>query len=312
MRTLKLWICHNWEVALALALAWTLAGWLGAQSEMGLRTPSRAVGYNQPETAQPPAAAPLPNAPANPFGAAVATPSAPPAPAEYTQGAPGTPSSQGQAEAAPSDELGSGGATVDPFSRPVEEEITEEVVARTDLSEHGSVIGQIFSSQEHIERMLGNDPTFIYESKGRRDPMIIPWIRREFDLRQLMDAAHQAETEGRFADAMNAYHRVVNEYAGTRSAGDAATAIQRLERQLSTRMSVAGTLQPEVILPHEVSANLTGILYDDMNPNCLIGDNIYGEGDKIPNYDVTILSIQEHAVTFLYRDQQFTVPVVTN
>lgn len=311
MKALKSAIDLNWDVCLALLLAWALAGWLGAQG-------------TEVNTFPPPFPSPPPSAlDSGPSAPDVGPPDAARffgAPSSDAAPQPADSAEQGGeiAEGAP-EGAGSPGTVPlsrnDQFARPVEEEITEEVVARTDLSEGGSILSQIFSSRENIERLMGNDPTFVYASEGRRDPMIIPWIRREFDMRRLMEEGSAAEREGRFADALKAYHRVVNEYAGSRAAGEAQAAIQRIESLAQRTVASAdsgGLASPEVLLPHEVAQSLTGILFEESNPNCLIGDNIYSEGDTIPNFEVTILDIQQDAVTFLYRDRQFTVPVATN
>lgn len=216
-----------------------------------------------------------------------------------------------QQTARPTGSTGYRNGNVDQFARPVEEEITEEVIAMTDLSEEGSVIGRIFSNQAQIERLLGTDVTFIYNSDGRRDPMIIPWIRREFDMQVLLDVAVAAERAGQYQVALEAYYTIVNEYSGSRAAGDAALGIQRIEGLV--QVAADGTPgEQQIILPREIAQGLTGILYEDSAPNCLIGDSIFGVGETIPNFEVTILEINNDNVVFLYRDHTFTVPVVAN
>jgi hypothetical protein len=200
----------------------------------------------------------------------------------------------------------------DQFARPVEEEITEELIAATDLTNEVSYIDRLFSSQEQLEQLLGTDAVFIYDSEGRRDPMILPWIRREFDIRQTMEFAHAAEEAGRLQDALAAYQTIVNEYSGSRAAGEAAEAVGRIEAQIRIMAVGGGITEPQYYLPQEISEGLTGILYDATQPNCLIGDNIFGEGDTIPNFDVTILEIRESEVVFLYREKEFIVSVAVN
>lgn len=208
-------------------------------------------------------------------------------------------------------------AEADQFARPVEEEITQEIIEQTDLSEAGSsIIGQIFQSEEQIRRLLGADAQFIYRSGQRRDPMIIPWIRREYDRQQLLAAAQEAEQAGDVATALQSYRQLREGYAGSREAGVAQEAIARLEARLIPSQTVAGTSSaPQAVtvsLPMEVARGLSGIIGAPGAYNCLIGSEIYAEGDKIPNYDVTISEIRQDAVVFEYQSQQFTVPMVMN
>jgi hypothetical protein len=205
--------------------------------------------------------------------------------------------------------------SANPFDRPVGEEITQELIQATDLRGEGtSLINQIFDSEEHIERLLGTNPTFIYSTPDLRDPMIIPWIRREFDRYNLIEFARAAEQSGNYPVALEHYRDIFDRYYGSPEAGEAEQAIARIEALMQGLDSTA--LQPsvhsQVALPHEIRLGLRGILFEPTNANCLIGDSIYGEGDVIPNYDVRIVEIREEAVVFEYLNQEFTVLVAVN
>ncbi|MBN1477494.1 hypothetical protein JXA47_12130 [Candidatus Sumerlaeota bacterium] len=205
--------------------------------------------------------------------------------------------------------------TANPFDRPVGEEITQELIQATDLTGEGtSLINQIFDSEEHIERLLGTNPAFIYSTPDMRDPMIIPWIRREFDRHNLIELARAAERSGNFPAALEHYRDIYDQYYGSPEAGEAEQAIGRIEAMLQGVNSAAiqATAQSQVTLPHEIRLGLRGILFEPTNANCLIGDSIYGEGDVIPNYDVRIVEIRQEAVVFEYLNQEFTVPVAVN
>jgi hypothetical protein len=286
----------------ALAMSWLFAGWLGAQAVQidaaGTSMPNEHIQAQSIER-NPQAQATIPGsipgviaqAPVIPTGTAPVNRVAQISgeenmiPGALPQGAPNQ------------------------FARPVDEEITEALVAATNLTGEETIMDRIFSERSRIEQLLGNEAIFVYDSDGRRDPMIIPWIRREFDVANLLEQGRRLEREGNLSEAIEAFAIIVNEYGGSRAAGEAAEALARITPQMRTSVAMG---QVQVVLPREIAQNLTGIIDDDVRPNCLIGDNIYGEGDVIPNYDVTVLEIRQDAVVFFYRDQEFTVPVAVN
>ena len=54
----------------------------------------------------------------------------------------------------------------------------------------------LFKTQEDVRKLLGDEPRFVYSPRNLPDPMIIPWVRRDVIVREMMEAAQEKIKQG--------------------------------------------------------------------------------------------------------------------
>jgi len=176
----------------------------------------------------------------------------------------------------------------------------------------------LFAKLEDVEKYLKKKPDYIYPVGEMRNPMVIPWRRREIIANQLIDAAQKALDKSEFDRVGEICSRVMQEYPGTENAKTAEKL--RVEAQLrndrlkppddvntsKTPTSVKPTHKP---FPEEVKSRITGIIWSE-KPQVLMGDEILDTGKSVPGYpDVIIKRVEKRAVVFGYYDEVHTAPV---
>jgi hypothetical protein len=142
---------------------------------------------------------------------------------------------------------------------------------------------KLFQSEQDIERLLGTKPRFVYDPKDFPDPMIIPWIRRDVLVREILDVARKQAAQGNFATAKELLTRALRDYPDSRHISAVRDEIKKIEDM--ERRGIAAVGQQEVILlPSWVSSHTNGILWSEEKPLVLVGDVLLSEGDEVPRY----------------------------
>jgi len=164
-----------------------------------------------------------------------------------------------------------------------------------------------------LQRMLGDNPPFVYDPADRPDPMLIPWTRARVMFKELDQIAQQAIAEKNWPMAEMAYRRMLtlesDEYRQKGTLG-----LQQLEdlvaQDQDTRLPGSGRSR-EARLPPWIAANTNGVIVDGDQSMCLVGSFILKVGDIVPRQpvDVTVVKIEPAAVHYKVLDKTFVVKV---
>lgn len=171
----------------------------------------------------------------------------------------------------------------------------------------------LFKTDEDVRKLLGEEPKFVYNPGDLPDPMIIPWVRREVIVRELLDMAQKGIKEGRLEEAKKYLEEILREYPGSRHIKEARASLEKVQKMLAEGYGPEGVRAPQVLLPAWIASHTSGVIVDKQNPTksvVLIGDSILKAGDHVPNYDeVVVGQISEKQVIYQYQGRKFPVVV---
>ena len=180
-------------------------------------------------------------------------------------------------------------------------------------SEEPEMPETLFRTEEDVRKLLGEEPKFVYNPRDLPDPMIIPWVRREVIVRELIDMAQEKIKEGYLQEAKKYLEEILKEYPGSRHIKEARTQLNQVKKMLAEGYGPEGVRRPRVVLPAWVVSNTSGVIVDQQDPTqsiVLVGDAILQVGDKVPDYDeVAVDQIKEKEVIYLYNGRKFPVVV---
>ena len=177
-------------------------------------------------------------------------------------------------------------------------------------------------------KLLTSRKPFLYDGKGRPDPMIIPWVRTEIVTNEQIAQARQYVTDAeiltdfeakkaRYLLAIQELDRVIKSDPTSRYGKDA-QALKDKIRALIEKIPAAGatptpatTKPPE--LPPWVASNTRAIIYDASpkhDSTVLVGDDMLRVGDVVPKYpEVKVLQIDLRSVVYEFKGTMVTVKV---
>ncbi len=180
-------------------------------------------------------------------------------------------------------------------------------------SEEPEMPGTLFRTKEDVRKLLGEEPKFVYDPRDLSDPMIIPWVRREVIVRELIEMAQEKIKEGYLEEAKKYLEEILKEYPGSRHIKEARTQLNQVKKMLAEGYGPEGVRRPRVVLPSWVVSNTSGVIVDQQDPTqsvVLVGDAILRVGDKVPDYDeVVVGEIKEKEVVYQYHGRKFPVVV---
>jgi hypothetical protein len=171
----------------------------------------------------------------------------------------------------------------------------------------------LFRTEDDIRQLLGERPTFVYDPRNLPDPMIIPWVRREVIVGELIEMAKENIKEGELQKAKKYLEQVLKEFPTSNRTTEARAELNRVQKMLDEGYGPEGVRQPRVVLPAWVASHTVGVIVDQDNPAqsvVLVGDSILKVGDQVPNYEgVVVDKIEDEKVTYRYNDKTFPVVV---
>lgn len=168
-----------------------------------------------------------------------------------------------------------------------------------------------------LRRLLSaEETTFVYDHGNRRDPMLLPWTHFRHTASMAIKAGEKANNDKNLSLAQKSFETALRLAARMEASGFRLKAmtdlIKRAEkgvkhiesekirrsRELEAIEVAEGKKEPE--LPKWVRANTTGVLYSPNNPMCLVGFDILGIGDMVPDQplNVKVQKIDKLSVTF--------------
>lgn len=165
----------------------------------------------------------------------------------------------------------------------------------------------IFADPTLAQRILTRRgrPPFQYDAKGRKDPMILPWVLKEklstefiaqarVYIKRAESTTDRKSRNAQYELAIKELDRVLEIDPTGRYAADARTLKQQIQEKLGPDGG-PGTVGPEV-LPPWVVANTKGIEADRSSKQdhvVLIGENRLHVGDTVPEHpDVKVVEIR--------------------
>ncbi len=185
----------------------------------------------------------------------------------------------------------------------------------------------IFADPAIVAKLLVPRKVFLYDAKGRRDPMIIDWIRTEIVNSELMaqaqtyiaEATQTTDPEARKARYLLAIQELdrVIKTDPTSHQGKQAQAMKDKVRALIDQTTRAAQKSAEVTKPPElppfVPANTRAIVLDQSprhNHLVLVADDLLRVGDVVPKYpEVKVVEINRNTVVYEYKGTRVTVMV---
>lgn len=163
---------------------------------------------------------------------------------------------------------------------------------------------------------------FVYNPKGKPDPMLVPWTRLRVMLEEYIRIAEEAVKANQVERAQRAYIaglQLIN--ATVDPWGPGSKTLDEFREKILTGMQTVkvsaaamGALAPGGFnavaeLPSWVKDNLTGVVFSPTDPVCLIGPYTLHEGQEVPNQsmEVIVQKIDFDKVTFKVLDQTYVV-----
>ncbi len=186
----------------------------------------------------------------------------------------------------------------------------------------------LFESKEAQEFLLGEHPKFIYIPEGT-DPMIIPWVREQIVVAELLSDAEEAFKRAKDAnnkttaqeDALPKVARILESYPSAPNATQAKQLKVQIETFINTMENPVtdGEKKPTpttfVKLPPWITTNTHGVVLDLENPAdsvVLVGDYVLRPGESVDRFPtVVVKEVRSQQVVFEYQDHEFLVIVNT-
>lgn len=171
-------------------------------------------------------------------------------------------------------------------------------------SEESGISRNLFDDP-NVLRMLGEDPRFVYGSVKRPDPMIFPPTRNAAIYAELSLEAERAIEAGNLEAAAVAYKQILD-LNDRRYSAEVRSKIAQINAMLGAELAAASTDEEIIVeLPSWVRENTRGVLFEEDEPMCLVGDFLLKVGDEVPSYpNVRIGSIDKRQVTFSVSDRE--------
>jgi len=178
---------------------------------------------------------------------------------------------------------------------------------------------------EGLRRLLGETPDFVYDHRGHRDPMLLPWTHFQGTAAQTLYDAQVALQTGNLEGAEKGFNEVRRIGRWLDANGFLLSAMKKTlekalgglrsveEKRLKTieeeyaRMVAEGEAVPE--LPPWVAANTRAVLYSTDLPLCLVGPYVLAQGEAVPlqPVEVTVEKIEPMAVTYRVQGDTFVI-----
>lgn len=176
-------------------------------------------------------------------------------------------------------------------------------------------------SKAEMDTLLGSDPSFIYDSGDKADPMLVPWTHvrvRSEEFRRVAEAAIKAKdwrkAYDNYANAVRMLDTLPPSWIQMKSLVElrqkSALDLENLKRMIPPGMVMAiASQEGEARLPEWVKGNTTGLILSPRDPVCLVGPYTLRVGDMIPGQDmpVVVYKIERDTVTYKVKDKLFPV-----
>jgi len=192
---------------------------------------------------------------------------------------------------------------------PTEEQATVMIEEKPEVS-----LTDIISTKSGLKRLTGESRLFPYNSlrKERRDPLTIPWVKKDVDAQNLFNKALDYKNKGEIRKAIATLKVLLNNFPDTSWAGKAKDELNKLDKLIKSGQFPGGEeiSAPIVKLPDELRTKLSGIIWDEEEPMIILADRVLHEGDVIPELNVTVVKINKSEVVYLYKKTFFRVPLV--
>ncbi|MFP4381627.1 MAG: hypothetical protein ACLFUS_14090 [Candidatus Sumerlaeia bacterium] len=173
---------------------------------------------------------------------------------------------------------------------------------------------------EKMRRLLGEDPTFIYQPKVKTDPMLVPWSRLRVISEEAGRLAEAAQAGARYEDAMAAYAQVLYLLESAPENWAQNEKLIALKKDLEENVGDLEEIRQrggfpsandtgEAKLPIWIQNNTRGVIADEGTAVCLVGTHTLHPGDIVPDPStlVVVEAINEETVKFRVRDKIFEV-----
>ena len=186
----------------------------------------------------------------------------------------------------------------------------------------------IFADPAVARKLLYGRKAFIYNIRGRRDPMVVPWVRTEIVNKEhlaqaqafLSDAERQADRETKRNLLLLAVGELdsVIKSDPTDTFGKTAQALKNKARATLDKIQItSGTPPPEATkapeLPSWVASITKAILYDESPKHdhvVLVGDEVLHVGDVLRrDPKIKVVQIDRSQVFYEYGKARFPVKV---
>ena len=186
----------------------------------------------------------------------------------------------------------------------------------------------IFADPAVAQKLLFGRKPFVYDAKGRPDPMIVPWIRAEIigteHLNQALVYVREAEAStdvetkrSKYIQALEELDQVVKADPTAVLGKNAQTQIDKI-RVAMEKIPPAGvvvtptpTKPPE--LPAWIVANTRGIVFDQspkQDHRVLVGDDLLRAGGTVPKFpNVKVVEIKREQVVYEFQNTRIPVKV---
>ncbi|HUT24256.1 MAG TPA: hypothetical protein VM492_07950 [Sumerlaeia bacterium] len=177
-----------------------------------------------------------------------------------------------------------------------------------------------------FRKIIAEDAEFIYNPRGREDPMTLPWTRDQVKSKELMEIAEYAIASKKWDEARSVFTQIMELVAALSArnlvTGDLeqarAEAIEGLTRvselETEAREAEIAAKAPEdrpPELPNWVRIHTSGVIVDAKEPYCVVGEFILKINDLVPGQaeDILVKHIERDVVLYEVRGTPFPVRV---
>jgi hypothetical protein len=177
-----------------------------------------------------------------------------------------------------------------------------------------------------LRRLLGENPDFVYDAHGRRDPMLLPWEHLRARATALLGEADRALKFGNLDLAERLYGMVretvaeaerqqlpgqesFDKFREQADAGSQKVLLEKQQHVMGSGTSAGPGVKLVVPLPGWVRTHTSGVVIAAKESLCLVGPYTLKVGDKVPgqSVDVEVFKIEKRAVTYRVAGETFVV-----
>jgi len=170
-----------------------------------------------------------------------------------------------------------------------------------------------------VRRLLKDSPSFIYNPKDLKDPMIVPWIRNTLLVKEFLDTMEEHLKRNRAQEAQTILRQIeellpeVTDMELKVKVDARVAAAKKLLADMAAASDgiLPGATQtpppvptPDIVIPGWIRANVAGVMWQPKAEErmVLIGDEILKEGQPVPRYpEAKIEKINPNSVVISYR-----------
>lgn len=156
----------------------------------------------------------------------------------------------------------------------------------------------IFSNPRILRQWLGEKPRFVYRSRGKADPMLIPWLFAEYEAQMRLEEAEKLWDEkgkSNWEKALRIYREVLKKFPNTTAAKAVGPKLERYVSDFEKRFAEKHVEKEPVQVarfPEWVKTKFTSMMFSRDGGTIMIDGNIYQDGDIVRGTETEVTPVK--------------------